>query len=131
MNLVFLIVMSVTTRQMEQPFRAVVLSVILTWGILCLAEGGCVIRITGIGIDWIHNAAIPAAATLLTGVIMYFLAKLMVPHIGSLLTMVLCALFSLAIIMVLLVLVRNIRESELKHFPGGWIAGFFSRLFSV
>lgn len=131
MNVVFVVAMAIAIRQTERSFEAVIFSMILAVGVLCFSSAVSVMRVTGINVDWLHNAGIPAAAVLVTGILIYFLARIIVPHMGSLVTVVLTTALGLFLYLTILLLMRNLREPEYTYFPGGKIAGFLGRLFSV
>ena len=71
--------------------------------------------------DWIRSFAIPAACAAVSGLAALLLCRLLLGLLGNILTLVICLVLSIVIYNVLLVLLKGVREDELREMPGGSI----------
>ena len=103
--------------------RAGVLSLIyagiLDLGVLCILLGALTFRQLRMQVDWLYLLLIPACAAFVTALICLLLGKVFTPHLGDLATLIVAFAVSLSLYWVVLLLLRNFRESELDTIPGG------------
>lgn len=71
--------------------------------------------------DWLRFFAIPAACAAVSGLVGMLLCRLLLGLLGALLTLIICFVLSIVIYNVLLVLLKGVREDELREMPGGTI----------
>ncbi len=68
--------------------------------------------------DIIRSFMIPAVAAGVMGLVVMLVRNALSPHVGSLMCLVLCFAVSLIVYLVVLLLMRSIRESEVTHIYG-------------
>lgn len=103
--------------------RAGILSLIyagiLGLGVLCILLGALTFRQLRMQIDWLRLFLIPACAAFAAALICLLLGKVFTPHLGDLVTLIVAFTVSWALYWVVLLLLRNFKESELETMPGG------------
>lgn len=72
-----------------------------------------------LGVDWLQSIAIPAGAACVTGLLLLFVGRALTPHLGSLVTVILCLALGQICYWVILLLIRNFGTQELGYIPGG------------
>ena len=72
-------------------------------------------------IDWLQVVAVPAGISCAVGLILLFLNKIMHPHLGDLITVIVSLVLGNLLYWVFLMLMRNFREQELTYTPCGRI----------
>ncbi len=72
-------------------------------------------------VDWLQTVAVPAAIASAVGLILLFLNKIMYPHLGDLITVIVALVVGNLCYWVFLMLMRNFREQELAYTPLGRI----------
>lgn len=98
---------------------------------ICFYMGGIVFRHMRTGVDMATQIAIPAAAACVVGLLCIFLGKALAPHVGSLVTILVCFAIALVVYWAILLLLRSFREQEIKYIPGGAIIQAVGRALHV
>lgn len=119
MNIVFVISVSVFLNAVDIGIMSLVFSGIISTAVLCGVLGFCAFKSYGIGIDIVQNIGIPAGCACVSGLICLFLGKAVTPHLGNAVSALLCIVVSLAAYWLLLLIMHNFRDQELKVIPGG------------
>ncbi|MBQ2802497.1 MAG: hypothetical protein IJF07_01205 [Lachnospiraceae bacterium] len=84
------------------------------------------------GIDYLRVLAIPVGSACVAGLLSFLLAKICTPHLGNLVTVLVCFVLSLMVYLVLVLFFRCYNEQELSMLPGGRVlkaAGQLIRVF--
>lgn len=115
----FTVVCSVVLNLGKQGVMSLVFASLASGGTLCLVLGFLCCRMFHAGIDWLRVLVIPAAAASVTGLLSLLLGKALTPHLGNLVTLIVCFVPAFVVYWVILLLLRCFREQELRHLPGG------------
>lgn len=115
-HLLFLFILISSTNM---GIRAVVCGTMVFWLIVCAAGFIGVKGYLQYTPDWIHMFAIPAASAGISGLVAILLCKLLIGVVGNVVTLVICLVLCLVIYHVLLLLLKGVREEELREMPGG------------
>lgn len=118
LHLLFLFILVSNTKL---GIHAVVCGVIVFWLVVCVAGFVGVMRYLSYTPDWIRFFAIPAACAGISGLVAMFLCRLLIGVAGNVVTLVICLVLGVVIYNVLLVLLKGVREDELREMPGGSI----------
>lgn len=118
LHLLFLIVLVSGTGM---GIHAVVCGMIVFWLTACVAGFIGVKNYLSYMPDWLRFFAIPAACAAVSGLVGMLLCRLLLGLLGALLTLIICFVLSIVIYNVLLVLLKGVREDELREMPGGTI----------
>lgn len=81
--------------------------------------------------DWMQSIAIPAGASCAVGLIILFLAKVIYPYLGDMVTVVVAFIIANFVYWILLMVMRNFREQELTYTPCGGIIRMIGQMFRV
>ncbi len=101
-------------------------------GVVYVAGAGALLLLKfRLNVDWLQTVAVPAALSCAIGLIAMVIAKGITPHLGNLLTIVLCVLFGNVLYWVVLMLLRNFREQELSFVPCGKIIHIIGKMFRI
>lgn len=88
-------------------------------GVLCVMLGAFCFMQLHLRADWLQVLIIPAVAATAEGLLCLLLDKLLSPHMGEVILLVICLAVSGAVYWAALLLLRNFSEQELEHIPGG------------
>ncbi len=130
-NVVYLLLAAITLNAVNADVMALVYSGLGAALVLSVGLGYFVYKHIRVGIEVATQIAIPAAAACVTGLICIFLEKMLAPHIGSFVTVMVCLIISLGVYWVILLLLRSFREQEIKYIPGGRIIQMVGHAFHV
>lgn len=83
------------------------------------------------GIDVLRSFAIPAGAACVTGLLCLLLGKSFTPHLGNIVTVIVCLILGCMLYLVLVMLLRCFREQELEAIPGGGVLRAVGQLLRV
>ncbi len=119
-DIVYAVAATVFINVGKMGIYALVYGGVISAGILCVLLGFLVFSQYRHRFDWLQ-LVVPAGAACVTGLLMMFLAKLLTPHMGNLVTMIVLFVVGEAVYWVLLLVLRNFREQELEAIPGGKI----------
>lgn len=97
--------------------------------LFCLLGGFFLMRLLRYSPDWLHLFVFPTAACAVTGLCVFLLNKALVSLIGELLTCIICILAGGFCYLILILVLKCVREKDLSLLPGGkWIRGLGSLL---
>ena len=88
-------------------------------GICCVVLGAFVFMQIGSGVDWLHCVLLPAIAAAVVGLADLFLGKALAPHLGVVVTLLICFVAAFLIFWILLLFTGCFREQDLKSVPCG------------
>ncbi|MCM1187761.1 MAG: hypothetical protein NC541_00510 [bacterium] len=100
-------------------------------GVLCISLGTFACRQFRLKVDWLQTFAVPAIMACVTGFAGMFLGKVFTPHLGNLVTGIVCFVLMSALYWVGLILLRNFRDQELEGIPGGKIIEALGQMLRV
>jgi len=113
-------------------------------GILSLVVAGmigelCYAALTGVLLyrqlhqrpDLVRHLAIPIAAACVIGLILFFVGKAITPHLGSLVSILLCLVPGVCCYLLILLFLRNFTEQELHYVPGGKLLSRIGQLLRI
>ena len=118
LHLLFLFILVSATGM---GIHAVACGMIVFWLAVCVAGFIGVKGYLSYMPDWIRSFAIPAVCAGISGLAAMFLCRLLIGVLGNIVTLIICLVLSLVIYNVLLVLLKGVREDELREMPGGTI----------
>ncbi len=119
--LLHLLVLFVLVSATDMGIHAVVWGMAVFWLAVCAAGYFGIMRYLSYTPDWIRFFVIPAACAGVSGVVALLLCKLLMGLIGKAVTLVICVVLCIVIYNVLLVLLKGVREDELREMPAGGI----------
>lgn len=120
-DVVFVVADTVFFSSGKAGILSLVYAGLMASGVLCIALGMFAYRAFRLKPDWIYVLAVPMAAALLAGFAGMLLGKVLTPHLGSLVTVIVCLVISVTLYWTGLLLLRNFKEQELETMPGGGI----------
>lgn len=124
-DLIFILSMTLFLNVWKAGVFALVYAGIMGSAVCCILLGVITYKQLRVGDLWLQIFVIPAGAVCITGLLCMLLSKLIAPHLGDAVTLIVCVVPAVAVYWVLLLLARNFREQELENIPGGrWIITF-------
>lgn len=87
-------------------------------GVYALLTGILVCRQLRMGIDVLRTLAIPAGSACLMGLLCLLLNKTFTPHLGNMVTLLVCFVLGSMVYLVLVLLLRCFSEQEMEAVPG-------------
>lgn len=99
--------------------------------VLCALSGAFAYRQMRTQIDWLGTLIVPLGAGGVAGLICLLAGKLLSPHLGSLVTLIVAFAAAGAVYWVLLLLLRNFKEQELDAIVGGQLINALGQLLRV
>lgn len=99
--------------------------------VLCALLGILSCRELQSGIDWVQSLGLPAGCACVVGLVCLFVGKAISPHLGALVTVIVCLAASWIVYWIALVLMRNFREQDLKHVPAGGLVRVLGQMLRV
>lgn len=130
-DIVYVLSVTVFLNAGKMGVMALVCGGLLGTGVLCVLLGVLLYRQLRCHFDWLQVLVLPAGAVCVAGVVGMLAAKLLTPHLGNLVTILLTLLLSGAVCWILLLLLRNFKEQELEAMPGGRILYALGQLLRV
>lgn len=127
MNVVFVVAVTVFLNAGKAGILALVYAGMISFLVLALLLGFFAFRQLRSGLDLLRAVVIPTGAAGAAGLLGMLLGKVFTPHLGSLVTVLICFLLSFAVYWCILLLLRNFRDQELSVIPGGKLIRFFGR----
>ena len=81
--------------------------------------------------DLVRHLVIPVVAACAIGLILYFIGKAITPHLGSLVSVLLCLIPGICCYLLILLFLRNFTEQELHYVPGGMLLSRIGQLLRI
>ncbi|MCM1045425.1 MAG: hypothetical protein NC417_07930 [Candidatus Gastranaerophilales bacterium] len=131
MDLVYLVSVLLFLNLGHAGVTAYVYGGVIASGGLCAVLGFLVCFLLGMRIDWIRTVLIPVGCACVAGLLIMLLGGLIVPHLGYAVTVLVCLAAAWVLYFVLLLLLRNFREQDLKNLPGGVWIRFLGQLLRI
>lgn len=131
MNIVFVIFVSVFLNAADMGIMSLVFGGLISTAVLCGILGFCALKSYGMGVDIVQNIGIPAGCACVSGLISLFLGKAVTPHLGNVVAALLCIVVSFAVYWILLLVMHNFREQELRVIPGGKVIRVLGQMFHL
>ena len=118
-NIVYVVALLLFLNNTKAGILALIYAGLISEIIYMLAAGAVLCYQCRFNIDWLQHLAIPAGAACVTGLVLLFISRGTVPHLGSLAGILVCLVIGMACYVFLLLLIRNFRDQELNFIPGG------------
>lgn len=118
-DVIYVISLAVTLNGGKAGVMALIYSAVFAGIVYVLATAGLVLMQLQFRVDWMQGLAVPAGVAAAVGLILYFLSKVINPHLGHLVTLLVTLVSGNVFYWVFLMLMRNFRESELSYIPCG------------
>jgi stage V sporulation protein B len=120
-DMVYVVTITVFMNAGKMKVTALVYGGLIWAGVLCVLLGFFAYRQLRCHFDWLRFLMLPAGAAAVSGLFVMWLEKMLSPHIGSLVILVVCLPVGAGIYWGLVLLARSFREQELELLPGGRI----------
>lgn len=117
-DLVFVICLLIFLNAGKMGVIALVYAGVVAGGVYVAAAGTLLLYQTRLNVDWLQAAGIPAGGACVVGLMLFFVSRLFAP-LGNIMTVLLCLGLGIVVYILMLLLVRNIREQELNYIPFG------------
>lgn len=131
MNIVFFVSAFLFVNVGKLGVNAYVYAGLIAGAILCVMLGFLACRELGTGIDWVQTLGLPAGCACVVGLLCLFVGRMIFPHLGAVVTVIVCLVGAWVIYWAALILLRNFREQELKHVPAGGLVRVFGQMLRV
>lgn len=130
-DVIFAVFVTVFLNTGEMGARALVYGGMIAVGILCVLLGTLACKQLRCRFDWLQVVVIPVGAACVSGLLVMLLAKLLTPHVGNLITILVTLVTGGAIYWILLLLMRNFKEHETEVIPGGRVINAVGQMLRV
>ena len=118
-NILFVTVLALILNSGNAGVLALLYAYMVSEGIGCIMLGFFCFRLLHAGADWLRLIAIPAGAACAAGLLCMLLGKVFTPHLGNFVTAFVSLVLSAIAYWVILLLLKDFKEQELKSIPGG------------
>lgn len=112
-DLVYAVSVSVMLGSGQMGVQALVYGGVLGLGVACILLGVLSCRQLKSRPDWLQLIAVPGGAAFVAGLLCMLLGRLLTPHLGSAVTLIVLFVVCCSLYWALLVLLRNFRDQEL------------------
>lgn len=124
-DIVYVLSMTLFLNVWKAGILALVYGGIMGSAVCCVLLGAITCKQLRVGELWLQTFVVPAGAVCITGLLCMLLSRVIAPHLGEAVTLIVCGVLSTVIYWGLLLLARNFNEQELENIPGGkWIISF-------
>ena len=123
--------MTVSLNTGKAGILSLIYGALVGMGVLSIVLGTLAYRQLKQKMDWLHTLIVPAGAASVAGLAGMLLEKLFTPHLGNLVSLIVCLAVTGAFYWATLILLRNFREQELESIPGGKLIGAIGQLLRV
>lgn len=127
-DIVFILSMTLFLNVWKAGILALVYAGIMGSAVCCILLGVITYRQLRVGDLWLQIFVVPGGAACIAGLLCLLLSKIILPHLGNAVTLIVCCVLSAAVYWVLLLLTRNFSEQELENIPGGKIIISFGQM---
>ena len=115
-HLIFLFVLISSTKL---GIIAVALGLLVFWLVVCITGFIGIVQYMQYSPEWLRTFGVTTAAAAVSGLVGMLLSKVMISWAGGIITFFVCIVVCMLIYLVLMILLRGIREDELEDMPGG------------
>ncbi|MCM1056163.1 MAG: hypothetical protein NC517_00930 [Firmicutes bacterium] len=130
-DVIYVVAVSVLLGGGKAGILSLVYAGLIAGGVLCIVLGTLAYRAFRQRMDWLHVLVVPVAAALVAGLAGMLLARVLTPHLGNLVALLVCFILSAALYWAGLLLLRNFREQELEMIPGGKLLNALGQMLRV
>lgn len=130
-DLVYVLSMTLFFNVWKAGILTLVYAGIMGCAVGCVLLGCITCRLLRIGSLWLQNFLVPAGAACVTGILLMLLSKLLTPHLGNGVTLLVCAVLSAVVYWAILLVARNFKDQELEYIPGGRVIASFGQMLHV
>lgn len=130
-DIVFIISLVILLNMDGMDIMALVYAGMIGAGVYALISAVMVCRLLRTGVDWLRTLAVPLGSVCLTGLLCFFLGRILTPHLGNLVTVLVCLVLGSMVYWAALLLLRSFREQELDVIPGGRIIRAIGQILHV
>ena len=118
-NVVYVVSVAVMLRFDGMGVQALVYGGVIGLGAACVLLGMLACRQFKYFPDWLQLVVIPGGAACVSGLLCMLLGRVLTPHLGSVVTLIVLFVVCCSLYWALLILFRNFSEQELDVLPGG------------
>ncbi|MBR1931759.1 MAG: oligosaccharide flippase family protein [Lachnospiraceae bacterium] len=130
-NVVFVLSVFLLTGTEAQTIIAFVYSGVVGSLVGCILLGVFAFRLLHSGMELVQTFGIPAAGTLVCGLVGVLLEKLLMPHLGGMVTVLVALAITGIGYWTILLLTGNVKEQELRMTPFGHVIYYLGHLFHL
>ena len=127
-DIVFVLSMTLFLNLWKAGILALAYGGIMGSAVCCILLGVITYQQLRVGNLWLQTFVIPAGAVCVTGLLCMLLCRLAAPHLGDVVTLILCGVVSLTVYWGFLLLSRDFSEQELENIPGGRVIISFGQM---
>lgn len=117
--ILFLLAVNIGLQVFEGGILALVYAVLVFTAANCLLNGFFLLRMLRCKLEWLPLFVLPAAAAVVSGICIFLLNKVIAPAVGDALSTLFCILLGGVVYLILLFVLRCIREEDLDVLPCG------------
>lgn len=88
LDIMFMILTSILLNTGKVGIMSLIYGALVAMGVGCLVLGWFCLSLLRTGIDWLHTLAIPAGGACAAGLVCMLLGKLLTPHLGNVVTLI-------------------------------------------
>ena len=111
--------------------QALVYGGVLGLGVACVLLGMLACRQLKYFPDWIRLVLVPGGSACVSGLLCMLLGRVLTPHLGNAVTIIVLFIVGGSLYWILLILLRNFNEQELDVLPGGRLIRSLGQLLHV
>lgn len=109
--------------------QGIVVSSLITFVYLTLANYMAVKRYAAVKIHWVHDLFKPLVSALVMGISTHLLYQKLAPQVGIFWSLILAVVLAVIVYSLMMIAIKGITEEELAYFPGsGKLISFYQRL---
>ena len=117
--ILFLLAANIGLQALEGNILALVYAMLVFTAANCLLNGFFLLQALRCSPKWLTLLVLPAAAAFVSGICIFLLNKVIAPAVGDALSTLFCILLGGVVYLILLFVLRCIREEDLDVLPGG------------
>lgn len=118
-DVIYIVAVTVLLNTGKAGILALVYAGMAGSAVLCIVLGAFAYRQLRLKADWLQVLLIPVCVACVAGFIGMLLGKVFTPHLGNLITVLVCLVITGGLYWAGLLLLRNFSEQELEVIPGG------------
>ena len=130
-DVVYVISVAVMLRSDGMGVQALVYGGVLGLGAACVLLGTLACRQFKYFPDWLQLVVIPGGAACISGLLCMLLGRVLTPHLGDAVTLIVLFVVCCSLYWALLIFLRNFSEQELDVVPGGRLIRSLGQLLRV
>ena len=115
----FVLAANIGLNALKGDALALVIAMIVFTAAGCILNGFFLLRNVRCNPEWLQITVLPIVAAFVSGICIFLLNKVIAPAVGEVLATLFCFLLGGAVYLILLFVLRCIREKDLDVLPGG------------